>query len=175
MQLLSRSQAGEVHYTNSDPAACWLDRLSNRNDNQIMSLVQSCPGLLSLSFAPAWQELLAIVLGLASFLPEAAGKKVIVYSDNKGCAGTLCPCLPPPFLRATGAELSTARGSSKAEDHNKIVHDIWTWAFKHGVQLWLVRVPSAQNISDSPSRGDHRLLSELGAQWRQPAWDLSLS
>ena len=113
------------------------------------------------------------MLGLASFLPEAAGKKVILYSDNRGftwllSARLLCPCL-------AGAELSTARGSSKAEDHNRIVHDIWTFAFVHRVQLWLVRVPSAQNISDSPSRGDHRLLSELGAQWRQPVWDLSLS
>ena len=30
------------------------------------------------------QELIAIVLGLATFLPEIKGKKVIVYSDNKG-------------------------------------------------------------------------------------------
>ena len=119
------------------------------------------------------QELLAIVLGLATFLPEVKGEKVIVYSDHKGAAIGLCGSACS-FLHGAGAELSTARGSAKAADHNGIVHDIWTYAFAHRVQLWLVRVPSEQNISDSPSRGDHRLLSELGAQWRHPVWDLSL-
>ena len=119
------------------------------------------------------QELIAIVLGLATFLPDIKGKKVIVYSDNKGAV--LGPRVPAcSLLPAAGAELSTARGSAKAADHNGIVHAIWACAFAYKVQLWLVRVPSEQNISDSPSRGDHRLLSELGAQWRHPVWDLCL-
>ena len=126
----------------------------------------------SLLLARAWQELLAIVLGLASFLPEARGKKVIVYSDNKGYPA-YAQCIY--WLTCVSQELNCQRQvSSKADDHNCIVHDIWTFAFQHHVQLWLERVPSAQNISDSPSRGDHQLLSELGAQWRPPAWDLRL-
>ena len=62
------------------------------------------------------QELIAIVLGMATFLPEIQGKKVIVYSDNKGAV--LDPRVPAcSMLPAAGAELSTARGSAKAADH----------------------------------------------------------
>ena len=165
--------AGRVHYTNGDPALCWLSKLSSRNDNQIMSLAGSAAACLSMPCARTCQELLAIVLGLASFLPEVKGERVVVYSDNKGCPACAKLRLLADLCSA-GAELSTARGSSKADDHNRIVHDIWTFAWQHRVQLWLERVPSAQNISDSPSRGDHQLLSELGAQWRRPAWDLQL-
>ena len=130
---------GVLHYTNAAPAAEWVSKLrQGREDNQIMSL-----------------ELLAIVLGLASFKKEVEGRKLVLYSDNKG------------------AELSTGRGSAKAADHNAIVHSIWTMAFQYGVHLWLERVPSIDNISDSPSRGDHALLAELKAQWRAPCWDLS--
>jgi hypothetical protein len=104
-----------------------------------------------LLFLPV-QELLAIQLAVATFSSELSGRRVVLYGDN------------------VGAEHSTQRGRAKALDHNQVVHNTWTLAFRHKIHLWIERVPSAENISDSPSRGDHALLYELGAQWCPPSW-----
>ena len=39
LQFLFVSTAGNVAYTNDDPAQCWLSKFGARQDNQIMSLV----------------------------------------------------------------------------------------------------------------------------------------
>ena len=75
---------------------------------------------------------------------------MVLYSDN------------------TGAELSVVKGSAKAWDHNQMVHSIWTQVFEQKIRLWVERVPSKLNISDGTSRFRYELLSELGAQWREP-------
>ena len=95
-------------------------------------------------------EIIAIMLALTTFAPDIAGRKVIVHSDN------------------SGAEASTIKGSSRAFDHNQLVHEIWSFALSHKVRLWVMRVPSDDNISDSPSRFDYELLEEIGAEWRSP-------
>ena len=74
-------------------------------------------------------------------------------------------------LCVPGAEHSTVKGSAKAFDQNQIVHQIWTLAFELGIQLWIERVPSEDNISDCPSRFDYRLMDELGAIWCRPVLD----
>ena len=90
------------------------------------------------------------MVALSSFAQEMRGRRVVLYSDN------------------TGAELSVVKGSAKAWDHNQMVHSIWTQAFEQKIRLWVERVPSKLNISDGPSRFRYELLSELGAQWREP-------
>ena len=97
------------------------------------------------------QELLAIALGLSTFDSQIAGRPVVVFSDS------------------VGAEKCTAGGAAKAHDHNRLVHGIWAQAFHSRFSLWIERVPTADNISDAPSRFDYRLLMELGAKWCRPA------
>ena len=85
-------------------------------------------------------ELLAIAFGLSSFLEMCAGRTVRVWSDN------------------VGAESCARRGSAKSFDHNCIVHCIWLFAAKHGINLRIDRVPTKDNISDLPSREEYGLL-----------------
>ncbi len=75
---------------------------------------------------------------------------------------------PLPSCAAAGAEGATKKGSAKAFDHNQLIHEIWSHAFLQKMALWVERVPSEFNISDSPSRFDYDLLTELGAVWRKP-------
>ena len=77
------------------------------------------------------------------------------------------------IARLPGAEHSTARGAARAFDHNQIIHEIWSLCFGKQINLWIERVPSKDNISDSPSRGEHDILWDIGAgvvQWRAPVW-----
>jgi hypothetical protein len=71
----------------------------------------------------------------------------------------------------SGAEHTTARGSAKAFDHNQIIHEVWTMVFQEGIHLWVERVPSKYNISDSPSRFEHQIMYDIGAQWCRPVLD----
>ena len=41
----------------------------------------------------------------------------------------------------------------KAWDHCRLVHDIWLHALQNNTHLWIERVPSHDNIADSPTRG----------------------
>lgn len=96
-------------------------------------------------------ESIAIALGLSTFAPELHQRKVVVYSDNKG------------------AEAATRKGAAKAWDHCQVIHEVWTQALVNHTYLWIERVPSDDNLSDLPSRGEHALLAgRLGAQWRKP-------
>ncbi len=73
-------------------------------------------------------------------------------------------------MRRAGAEHSTARGSARAFDHNQIIHEVWSVCFEHRIDLWIDRVASKYNISDSPSRGEHAIMEDLGAEWKPPVW-----
>ena len=96
-------------------------------------------------------ESIAIGLGLSTFAPELHKRKVVVYSDNKG------------------AEAATRKGSARSWDHCQVIHEIWTQALANHTYVWIERVPSEDNLSDLPSRGEYELVaSELGAQWREP-------
>ena len=110
------------------------------------------------------------MVALSTFASEISGRKVILYSDN------------------VGAEKSTAKGSANAFDHNRLVHEIWTMALLHRqslaqarargprlgtsiacrIRLWIMRVPTKDNIADAPSRFSYELLEELDGQWRTP-------
>ena len=90
------------------------------------------------------------MLALSTFSAELQGEKVVLYSDNKG------------------AEATTAKGSARAFDHNALVHEIWSHALRHKIHLWIERVPSKFNISDSPSRFRYKILEDLRAKWRRP-------
>ena len=63
------------------------------------------------------------------------------------------------------------RGTAIEMDHAQLVHDMWLTAASLGMELHVVRVKSAQNIADLPSRGEFRLLSSIGVVRRPPRLD----
>ena len=91
----------------------------------------------------------------------------------------------------SGAEHGTAKGSARAFDHNALIHSVWmqahalsqnvccahalsqnvcVWmqALLQHFALWVYRVPTDDNLSDLPSRGEYELIHELGAVWHDP-------
>ena len=40
------------------------------------------------------------------------------------------------------------------------MHKIWTLVFKRHIHLWIERVPSKDNISDSPSRSEYEIMED---------------
>jgi hypothetical protein len=90
-------------------------------------------------------ELLAILFGMMTFSTLLANRTFRVWTDN------------------SGAEGAVARGGSAQRDHNAIIHQIWTYAYTCYMNPWFARVPSDDNVSDGPTRGDHRVVRALGA------------
>jgi len=85
-----------IRYTDWEPPASLLETFKPRKDEQIMG-----------------QELLAIAVGLCTFLPQLEGCCVRVWTDNAGGEGAL------------------RKGATKASDHNLIVHAVWLLAARH--------------------------------------------
>ena len=99
-----------------------------RCDNQILAL-----------------ELLAIVVGLATWGKAYAGHTVLVWTDN------------------TGGEHALSKGRARAVDHNLLVHFTWLMAWKYDIGLWIERMGTKGNIADLPSREEYGLLRGIGA------------
>ena len=59
-----------------------------------------------------------------------------------------------------GAEGASRSGRAKSWDHCRLVHEIWLHALQNGTHVWIERVPSHDNISDSPSRSVIRCMLE---------------
>jgi hypothetical protein len=93
---------------------------------------------------------------------------ILTTKARMQCLGCLCAQLS---LLPSGAEYTTARGSAKAFDHNQVIHEVWTLVFKQRIHLWVERVPSKYNISDSPSRSEYLIMDDIHAQWRRPVLD----
>ena len=124
---------GNIVYTDWAPPPHLLRIFESRKDSQIMGL-----------------ELLAIALGLSTFLSEVADRKVRIWCDN------------------VGGEQATRKGAAKQFDHNCIVHCLWLFAARFKIALQIERVPSEYNIADLPSREEHETLRALGAEWVRP-------
>ena len=95
-------------------------------------------------------EMVAISLGLSTFASRLQNRKVIVHSDNKGAEG------------------AARKAMAKEWDHCRIAHEIWSLALRNKMHLWITRVASKDNISDSPSREEYGLMQELGATFVPP-------
>ena len=79
-------------------------------------------------------ELLAISLGLCSFEGLIRGSRLVVHSDN------------------TGSEVSFRRGTARSLDHAQLVHTQWLQVARLGLEVWVKRVRTEDNIADLPSR-----------------------
>ena len=80
-----------MYYTDGEPAKAIMDRFWERSDNQITTL-----------------EILAIAVGLSSFGHMLRGRRVVIFSDNRGAEG------------------SVVKGASKAWDQCLLIHEVWT-------------------------------------------------
>ncbi len=114
-----------------------------------------------------WKEIIGILLAISTFADLLYDRKVVLYSDNKGMAMHDRSSCTLRFVVA-GAEHTTAKGSARAFDQNALVHEIWALAFEHRIHLWVERVASEYNISDSPSRRKYAIMHDVYAKWRQP-------
>ena len=101
-------------------------------------------------------------MALASFKDMLKGRKVVIFTDNKGAFERLSITFLSNACYTTGAEGSMVRGSAKAFDHNQLIHDIWSLALESGIAIWIERVPSKYNVADSPSRHEWKILDDLG-------------
>ena len=146
--------SGGIAYTDAAPNDAIWAMLKDRRDKQITGL-----------------EIWAIALGLPSFQQQIMGKTVFLYSDNTGMSPRHVVGFPTSVRYCfvlTGAELGTVKGSAKAFDHNALIHNVWMQALVQRFELWVYRVPTDDNLSDLPSRGEYALLHEMGAVWQEP-------
>ena len=124
------------YWTHSDAPKNVLAKFTHRKDNQIMGL-----------------ELLSISLGFATFAELIRRKRVVVHSDNTGSE------VPggAPGVNALGVcfvlQACIRRGSARFMDHAQLVHSQWTTAALLGLNLFIKRVDTNDNIADLPSRG----------------------
>ena len=95
-------------------------------------------------------ELLSIALAFSTFGHLCKKRRVIVHSDN------------------TGAECCLRKGTAKHTDHCHIVNELWGHVSRKRMQLWIQRVGTDDNWSDSPSRFLYDGLVEVGATECKP-------
>ena len=98
-------------------------------------------------------ELLSIALGVCSFAQRLAGRNVVIWSDN------------------TGAEKATEKGTTKNFDQGCVVHSLWRRFLELHMGVWVMRVPTDDNIADEPSREYYDTLWRLNARRVPPLLD----
>ena len=85
------------------------------------------------------------------------------------------PLSSQPCSSAARACLAAAqKGSARQLDHAELVHQQWLEAALLGLQLWIVRVASEDNIADEPPRLKVDALLGLGATLVEPVLRTSL-
>ena len=138
---------------------------------------------------------------MRTFTSKICNRRVVLYTDNTG--GNSLAIALVNTVRAsdmcsnswTGAQHTTEKGSARACDHAELVHTIWALAYANRCHLWIERVPSESNLSDSPSRFDYKslevqrtglesgqsrphllapFLKALDATWVEPCLDFSI-
>ena len=65
-------------------------------------------------------------------------------------------------------QAATRKGSAKCKDHCGLIHEMWSHCLVNRTFPWIVRVATADNIADLPSREAYSLIEKLGGVWRPP-------
>ena len=136
----------KVLFCDMEPPSSLMDTFLSRGDKQIMTLevLSIALGLFGLIVRVVWgSELLGP--GVSSFAADLQGRDIVIWSDN------------------TAAEAATRRGSTRQFDQNCLVHALWKRFVQLNVGVWVMRVPTKDNIADDPSREDYELLWRIGA------------
>ena len=86
----------------------------------------------------------AVLAAMQIFHAQIRGRRVLFLIDNES------------------AQCAAQNGASDNAAVADVVHDIWSWALKLGLEIWFERVASALNVADGPSRDDFEVASALG-------------
>ena len=62
------------------------------------------------------------------------------------------------------------RGAGSAPDHSAAIAKVWLDFAADAVSPWIIRVETASNIADGPTRDFLDHLSLMRAQWVEPVW-----
>ena len=100
-------------------------------------------------------ELLAISLGLSTFDQLLRGRRLTVHSDNSGSEVLLNVCVCTGSLPSgsfPASQVALRRGTARSLDHAQLVHEQWFHAALSGMDIFVKRVATDDNIADMPSR-----------------------
>ena len=94
----------------------------------------------------------AALVALCTWGPMLAGYWVTLYIDNAAAEGAI------------------AKGYSRSLFLARIASACWRLAERHGIGLWIERVPSSLNPADALSRGDDTIMREAGGSQVAAEW-----
>ena len=149
---------GHIYFADLEPSAEVLAHFRFGGDNGIMSLelLSIALGDLVWVVGCVWDTACTFSLasGISVFADMIAGRNVIIYSDNTG--GVACLATHTGFVIfvgvGVGAEAATRKGTTKNFDQHSLVHCMWKRFAELRVGVWVLRVPTDDNIADCPSR-----------------------
>ena len=98
----------------------------------------------------ALQELIAVVMLVATFGEELRGCELSLYIDGDAVLGALL------------------KGGCRAEDENLIIGRVWLWLAHEQIAIEIWRVESKANVANDPSRDQFQWLRKAGAIPRRP-------
>ena len=126
---------GQFYYcATSTPAHVW-EQLIPRWDNQI-----------------GFQEMLAVVLGLCTFVDIIRDSLLLTFVDNDG------------------VRVAIQRGGNRAAEVSHLVHHSWALVAQSCIGWYTARVESHANVADAPSRGSFTQMAALRAIPCDPVW-----
>ena len=96
------------------------------------------------------QELVVIIVGLATYVHQLKGKCVRVWTDSAGGEGGL------------------RKGGARSSDHNLLIHAVWLLAARNQFGVYIRRVGTHDNIADDPSREAYELFNLLDVPYKNP-------
>jgi len=137
-----------VYYSDGEPARAIMDEFAKRSDNQITTL-----------------EILAVAVGLSTFTGLLTGRRVVVWTDNKGAEVRVCICAGLTLSMRHVGQGSVKKGASSAWDQTRLIHEIWTLVCVQRVRVFVLSrgMPRATGTPEEdapldqpcPERGQH--------------------
>ena len=142
-------------YCDLEPSTELMAFFNERNDGQIMSLE-----LLSIALGTPPPAFLhdpgvsyTFCAGLSTFADQIRGRKLVIWSDNKGAELSTKKGQQRVHAVRTGISVGVGlQGSARSFDHCCLLHCMWRHLLALHVDAWIMRVPTKENLSDLPSR-----------------------
>ena len=148
---------GVCSYTDVEPPKQLMDSWDESGDKHIMSLeiLSIALGMYSSFHPQSMCEHLRQCAGICSFKSQLRMRDLVIWSDNTGAENAvskgegnrkfMCNFL----FSANDAFYASA---TKRFDHNALIHQMWSTFIAIKAQVWVMRVPTKDNVADDPSR-----------------------
>ena len=93
------------------------------------------------------------VIGVSVFGKMIEGRNVVIYSDNTGAEAAARKGATRCFgLKCVSSSHMYLIGTTKNFDQHSLVHCLWKRFVELNLGIWVLRVPTDDNIADLPSR-----------------------